>query len=469
MISSTHKKCEKCGATEVAFDIVKQHFICQFCRFSYSVEAKTDDGLVAFNATAIADLIGVNQRGGSLNINETAEDVITMKCSGCGAEVVVNTTMFKNPTCHWCRNVLSINTQIPNGLIPDAVLPFQVTQEEAFEKIQKFAKSRMGYTIKEVKETLLAQNVHGIYLPYMVADVNAKYVLRGTGNKVTREYDTLIGNNVRNFTTYKIERDLHFTVDDLILESSAARSNIENTRNSNQIINALLPYDVANAVSYDSRFLNDFVSEKRDLNIAEVGENSEEIIRQLGKNESMATVSEYDHGVKWKREELKIKGIRWNATYLPVWMYSYQGKDARNYYIAVNGRTGKVMGSMPISKKRVLGKFLIYETIMAAIFGAIWMATTPSTVMSYGLFGMMSLLMLVYYPFKTFQADTRRLSNRDVKHDYLRETKVETVRTNGKDRKLWWFAHQYHARKRGANWDNVQKRAKNYHRIGDYS
>lgn len=469
MIENTLKKCEKCGATEVSFDVTKQQFNCAFCRFSWSAQETSDDDFVAFNTTPIETLTGVNQRAGSQNITETANDIITLKCGGCGAEVVVNTATFKNPTCHWCRNILSINTQIPNGLIPDAVLPFQVTHKEAFTKIKQFASTRKGYTIKEVKDTLQAENVHGVYLTYMVADVNAQYAVQGTGNKVTREYNSIIGNSVRNFTTYKVQRELHFTVDDLVLESSSTRSNIENTKNSNQIINSLLPYDVENAISYDSRFLNDFASEKRDLNVAEVGANSEEIIRQLGKTVSIAAVNEYAHGVKWKHEELEIKGVRWNAIYLPVWMYSYQGKDGRNYYIAVNGRTGEVMGSMPISKKRVLRNFLIYETIVAAIFGGTWLATTPSTPVSYGAFGFMALLMLVYYPFKTFQFDTRRLSNKDVKHDYLRETKVETVQTSGTDRKLWWFAHQYHARKRGANWDNVQQRAKHYRRIGDFS
>ena len=25
--------------------------------------------------------------------------------------------------CHWCRHVLTVNEQIPNGAVPDAVLP----------------------------------------------------------------------------------------------------------------------------------------------------------------------------------------------------------------------------------------------------------------------------------------------------------------------------------------------------------
>lgn len=53
-----------------------------------------------------------------------------------------------------------------------------------------------------------------------------------------------------------------------------------------------------------------------------------------------------------------MKGQRWVSAYLPVWLYSYyqEKKDGRSmvHYVAVNGRTGSVMGSVPINYPRLL-------------------------------------------------------------------------------------------------------------------
>ena len=49
-------------------------------------------------------------------------------------KVVVDTATSAQARCHWCRNTLSVNQQIPNGAIPDVVLPFNLTKSEAKER-----------------------------------------------------------------------------------------------------------------------------------------------------------------------------------------------------------------------------------------------------------------------------------------------------------------------------------------------
>jgi hypothetical protein len=65
------------------------------------------------------------------------------------------------------------------------------------------------------------------------------------------------------------------------------------------------------------------------------------------------------------------------AIYLPVWLYSHQQvRDGKSmvHYIAVNGRTGEVMGSVPVSMPRLLGAAVavgvVLEVIAVAILGA---------------------------------------------------------------------------------------------------
>ena len=51
---------------------------------------------------------------------------MSFKCTGCGAEVTVNTDNAMTARCHWCRHTLGVNEQVANGAVPDAVLPFHI-------------------------------------------------------------------------------------------------------------------------------------------------------------------------------------------------------------------------------------------------------------------------------------------------------------------------------------------------------
>ena len=60
---------------------------------------------------------------------------------------------------------------------------------------------------------------------------------------------------------------MDFTVDDLPLESSRERGNLDTRINTNNIINTILPFDTKNAVKWNASYLTGCTSEKRDLDV----------------------------------------------------------------------------------------------------------------------------------------------------------------------------------------------------------
>ena len=100
--------------------------------------------------------------------NESDKNVVTLKCSSCGAEVVIDTAEITQARCHWCRNTLSVNEQVPNGAVPDVVLPFKLTKAEAKQKIEEFVNKRKFYAHPKFVEEFTTDNVMGVYCPYMV-------------------------------------------------------------------------------------------------------------------------------------------------------------------------------------------------------------------------------------------------------------------------------------------------------------
>ncbi len=174
-----------------------------------------------------------------------------------------------------------------------------------------------------------------------------------------------------------VERHVDFTTDNLALEASSERAQINASINTNNVINTILPFDTANAVKWNASYLTGFTSEKRDKGVAHTTPELEHQLLSIARAQVAGSVSAYDRGVRWEREHLHVHGTRWLAMYLPVWLYSYyHEKNGKNmvHYIAVNGRTGEVMGSVPVSNPRLIGAAVtagtLIEGIMIAILGA---------------------------------------------------------------------------------------------------
>ena len=350
-------RCPKCGSTDIQPQPGADTLMCLFCRFVWT-EARVEEkfGL----GDGIGDLQGVQLASGAHDIDPAASGLMTVKCSGCGAEVVVNTATELSARCHWCRHVLTINEQIPNGAVPDAVLPFRLTRDEAVTRIRRFAGSRRMFAHTRFKAEFTPENVVGVYLPYMVVDANASSDLVGVGEIETRRYSRGSGNDRKTYydaDVYRVQRHLDFTVDDLTVESSAARADMTSPGNTNNIVNSILPFDTKNALSWNADYLNGYTSERRDRDVDGLLPHVRDDLLSIARSQVLPTIDRYDRGVRWEQEGLDLHGSRWVSMYLPVWLYSYyhlEGGRGVVHYIAVNARTGETMGSVPLAKGKLL-------------------------------------------------------------------------------------------------------------------
>ena len=67
-----------------------------------------------------------------------------------------------------------------------------------------------------------------------------------------------------------------------------------------------------------------------------------------------------------KQEDSSFRKISAKYVYLPLWFisYPYQGKE---YVFAMNGQTGKVIGTPPLSQLKTTGWFALISGIIFAI------------------------------------------------------------------------------------------------------
>ena len=354
-------KCPACGSTEISTNIKTGKLRCAFCRNEFEPEKLT--GMVEDINQLEGQVIG----SGASNIQADAKDVVTLKCTSCGAEVVIDTASSVNAKCHWCRNILSVNEQIPNGSVPDVVLPFGVSKDDARKAIEDFVGKRKFYAHPKFKAEFTTENIMGVYFPYMLVDVNAHANMSGEGEHLKRKYYVEINDRQEaryDADLYHVEREFDLTISGLSVESSSDKLNNTASDKTNNVINAIMPFDAENCVKYNANFLKGYSSEKRDTNIDALRSLVYAQSKDISRFAANETLQHYDRGVAWENEDLSIKGQQWKAAYLPVWLYSYQqisGDKKLLHYVAVNARTKETMGSVPIHMPKLIGISCVVE------------------------------------------------------------------------------------------------------------
>lgn len=407
-------RCPKCGATDILLNPKTGKLRCSYCRHEFDPEKIT--GM----EEDIKNLTGEIMGSGAQNIIADTNSVLTFKCTSCGAEIVVDTSEASHARCHWCRNVLSVNQQIPNGTIPDVVLPFKLTKDQAKACIEKFVGKRKFFANPKFRKEFTTENIMGVYFPYMIVDVNSHAKLVGQGEHLVRFYTVKSGNSEEkryDADLYNVEREFDLAINGLTIESNSDRLNNEDKSKTNNVINAIMPFDTENAVKYDSNYMRGYTSEKRNVNVDELKELVKVQSKDVARFAANESLKNYDRGVAWSSEEFNVKGQQWKAAYLPVWLYSYlevQGNKKVLHYVAVNARTEETMGSVPIHMpKLILMSFLVEVLgILAMMFTAddfdgSWLFLTVGVIFFFIMYG--------------------RYRNSGARHTYETETEKEVT------------------------------------------
>ncbi len=419
-------KCPKCGSSDITYDIKKEKLICNYCGTLFDKEE--------INDVKEAKDLEEDVRGSGTDDITSDEDMITIKCGGCGAEIVINTNEATNARCHWCRSVLSINHQIDNGAIPDVVLPFKISKEEAIENINKYVGKRKFFANSKFKKEFNSNNVLGVFFPYMLVDAKGHGKFSGVGEHEVRSYT--VTKKVKHFDEereerethydydiYKLSREFDITIDDLTVETNLDILNKDNTSRTNNIINSIMPFDTNNCVKYKGNYLSGHSSEKRNLNIGHIEDKVNKELKDVTRYALNDEIKYYDRGVRWDEENLEFKGKQWISAYLPVWLYSYQDKDLL-HYVAVNGRNGSTMGSVPLNRFKLFIFSCLFFIIPLLL--AIFLSEYNEVRLFVGVIGFIVALTI-------YLTNSSEYSNKHVRHKYEMLTRHELSNVKRED------------------------------------
>ena len=252
-------------------------------------------------------------------------------CSHCGAEVITSDSEAST-FCVYCGNPAIVFSRISEEYMPDGLIPFKITKEEAIKNISvNFMKN--PFVPQEIKHKLIADNLRGIYVPYWI--INAEYT----------EADLISGDVKRGKQTY---REFYSRAGDVEFENVP----IDGSKVlSDDVSRKLEPFYLEESVEFDEDYLNGFYSNTSDLSYFDLKKSAAYRCHKLFSDEVIKSI-------KAKNKKIE-KTIQWidiadDPLYmmLPVWFFTFKHRN-KPYTVLVNGQTGKVVGTMPWNTKRI--------------------------------------------------------------------------------------------------------------------
>lgn len=338
-------KCPNCGGS-LKFNAESQDWKCEFC-----LSALNNDEIKSieerFNTEAESMNKGMpepedieSQRQANL---EFESDARIYSCNSCGAEIVTDKTTAAT-FCYYCHNPAIIPGQLSGSYRPAKVIPFKLKKAAATEMFIKWCKKKPLLS-KSFTTSSQLELLSGVYVPFWLFDCDTRGDMTAYAKKVrtwvsgdkkyteTKTYNIVRSGNARFL---KLPADGSSKADDKLMET-------------------LEPYDYSQMEDFSMSYLSGYMAEKYDKNQNEVFGRIQDRVQQYTKKLLQDTIVGYS-SVTVNTCNINIRDSKAAYVLLPTWMFTYKYRG-KTYVFAMNGQTGKIAGSLPISTGRAAAWF----------------------------------------------------------------------------------------------------------------
>ncbi len=355
----TRWPCEACGA-DLRFDPGQTSLKCGYCGHVQDIPAAA----ASAKATALGEL--PLARGLSDDLAPAAmAETRTTPCPNCGA-VVEFPGAATAARCPFCDTPVVIGTGIERRIKPQAVLPFQLSEDEARSAMTRWLGALWFAPGTLVDYARKGRAMTGIYVPFWTFDAPTRSRYAGQrGDEYYTTRTTTVMVNGKSERREVRERHIRWTrktgwvsrsFDDVLVLAAQGLPK--------RYTDNLAPWDLAKLDAYRPDYLAGFAAEGYTVGLRDghgearqvmAGLIREEVRRDIGGDEQRIDRVDTDWGAETFKHIL-----------LPVWMaaYKYEGKT---YRFVVNGQTGKVQGERPWSKWKIAFAVVVAVAVIAAV------------------------------------------------------------------------------------------------------
>ncbi len=341
-------KCPTCGA-DIQYTAGEDSIQCKYC-----------DSVISIGALAEYEKDLNKQKPDSFNWREYDKNggngdwsdaelsmMQTYRCAHCGGEIIGDGSTIAT-TCPYCDNPVVMGSSIDGILRPDYVIPFEKKREEVFSAYRKFLSGR--FLLPHKFKSVSPDDLKGIYVPFWLFDCDSNGSITLNAVRIHRWSDSRY--NYTKTDYYNVVREGKMGFERVPVDGS---SKMDDT-----FMESIEPYDFREALDFNSAYLAGFFADRYDVDVTHSIQRANQRIRNSTIEMLRSTVNGYNT-VTVNHSDVHIDEGDIHYALLPVWMMNtkYGGKT---YTFAMNGQTGKMVGELPIDKRKLaltcVGTFL---------------------------------------------------------------------------------------------------------------
>ena len=354
-------KCPNCGGA-VSFDTDSQKMNCPYC------DAEFDPEAIRLYNESLKEESRESYDWNEYNTadqwsDEELSSISAYICPSCAGEIIGDANTAATH-CPYCGSPAIMPKQLEGMFKPDFVIPFKLDKSAAIKAFKSSMKGKV-FLPTSFKTTRLDE-IQGIYVPFWLFDCDTDSQVRYKGEKVR----TWTSGSYQYTETSHFQLERAGTVDFVKLPVDGSKK-MDDT-----YMEAIEPYDYKGLVNFQMAYLSGYLADKYDVDVEQSRPRANERIKKSVEQLFRNTTSGYTN-IRVDNTNIKMKDGKINYALMPVWMLNTKYKN-KIYSFAMNGQTGKLIGSYPVDKGKWWGWFFGILALLNAIGLLIHFATGES-------------------------------------------------------------------------------------------
>lgn len=326
-MSAITYKCPNCDGGLV-FDPESGTYACEYCLSKFTQEELVTES------------------------TESQKSAVMYHCPSCGAEIITDETTAAT-FCFYCHNPIVLAGKLEGEYLPDGIIPFKITKEEAIEKFQEWIQKKK-FVPKGFYSKRHIEKMSGVYFPYWLYGCETDSYMNGTA---------------RDIRIWRVG-DIEYTETKVFQIRRAGKVSFRHLpktalqKAQNAMLKGIFPYEFGAMEKFHMGYLSGFQAEKRDIDKESLTAEIRQDIQKYAEKRMRDTITGRS-SFSMESQNHAIAEEKFQYTLLPVWILTYRQGGSQVYYFAMNGQTGEIVGKLPIDKKKLFGLGAI---IFAAVF-----------------------------------------------------------------------------------------------------
>ncbi|WP_395375560.1 hypothetical protein [Marinicella sp. W31] len=354
MPKNVHFSCENCG-----FDLdyaVGQHRLeCGSCGFTKPIEVEVFN---VFHAHPYEDTV--------LRLLKPEPDHVHhhIQCHNCGAGFDLPENVHADE-CPYCDSNVVVPVGLQRQLVPDAIIPFNMTRLYAEDAFKRWIGSRWFAPSSLKRLAMKERPLTGTFVPYWAfdAEANSFYIGQRGDNYITYQMVPTRENGKMVMKRQQVVKIRWRPVSGRVFNDFDNVLVMASEKLPADLIRKLGDWDLSETRNYDNDYLSGFRSELYQMGLPRGHTLSKQIMQRTIRETVRRDIGGDHQRISQVNSDFSKVGYK--LMLMPLWLSAFRYSN-KSYQFAVNGQNGKVYGQRPWSIIKIVATVLFVAVLAGA-------------------------------------------------------------------------------------------------------